>query len=192
MQLICTSALGSVKGKKLGKKRVFTLEPKSSFMAWSSVPFRSEKVMLVSTHRPSTWWKTGEWVASAASLRCTLPGTTMRIGGGLGDHGANLHRRGVGAHQQPVARGLCLLIGEHQRVLRVARGVVGREVQRLEVVEIALHLRAQRGGVAEMMEDRDDLVHRLQQRVLDAGRAHAAGQRDVDARPSRMRLAELR
>ena len=37
--------------------------------------------MLVSTHSPSTWWKTGEWVASAASLRCTLPGTTMRIGG---------------------------------------------------------------------------------------------------------------
>ena len=32
-QLICTSALGSVKGKKDGKKRVFTLEPKKAFMA---------------------------------------------------------------------------------------------------------------------------------------------------------------
>ena len=33
MQLICTSALGSVNGKKLGKKRVFTSEPKSAFIA---------------------------------------------------------------------------------------------------------------------------------------------------------------
>ena len=54
MHEICTSALGSVKGKKLGKKRVFTPEPNSAFMAWSSVPFRSENVMFVSTHNPST------------------------------------------------------------------------------------------------------------------------------------------
>ena len=54
MQLIWTSALGSVKGKNDGKKRVFTADPKSAFMAWSSVPFKSLKVMLVSTHRPST------------------------------------------------------------------------------------------------------------------------------------------
>ena len=33
MQEICTSALGSVKGKNDGKKRVFTLEPKNAFMA---------------------------------------------------------------------------------------------------------------------------------------------------------------
>src|SRR5580704_5862235 len=33
MQLICTSALGSVNGKKDGKKRVFTDEPNSAFIA---------------------------------------------------------------------------------------------------------------------------------------------------------------
>ena len=33
MQEIWTSALGSVKGKKLGKKRVLTSEPKRAFMA---------------------------------------------------------------------------------------------------------------------------------------------------------------
>src|SRR5579863_10455580 len=60
MQLICTSALGSVNGKNDGKNRVFTEEPKSAFMAWSSVPFRSLKVMLVSTHSPSTWWNIDE------------------------------------------------------------------------------------------------------------------------------------
>src|ERR1700687_4368291 len=33
IQLICTSALGSVKGKKDGENRVFTLDPNSAFMA---------------------------------------------------------------------------------------------------------------------------------------------------------------
>ena len=33
MQEICTSAEGSVNGKKLGKKRVFTAEPNSARMA---------------------------------------------------------------------------------------------------------------------------------------------------------------
>src|ERR1035441_8641864 len=82
IQLICTSALGAVNGKNDGKNRVFTAEPNNAFMAWSSVPFKSLKVILVSTHSPSTWWKIGEWVASAASLRCTLPGITIRTGGG--------------------------------------------------------------------------------------------------------------
>src|SRR5690242_19719018 len=76
-----TSALGSVNGKNDGWKRVLTDEPKNDFMAWSMVPFRSLSVMFVSTASPSTWWKTGECVASGASLRCTLPGMTMRTGG---------------------------------------------------------------------------------------------------------------
>ena len=33
MQLICTSAEGSVNGKNEGKKRVFTAEPNSAFIA---------------------------------------------------------------------------------------------------------------------------------------------------------------
>ncbi len=129
MQEIWTSAEGSVKGKKEGKKRVLTREPKRAFMAWSRVPLRSEKVMSVSTARPSTWWKMGEWVASAASLRWTLPGMTMRIGGGCCDHGADLDGRGVGAHEQAVAEGLGGLVGDDEGVLGVARGVVGREVE---------------------------------------------------------------
>src|ERR1700693_3070885 len=69
MQEIKTSALGSVNGKNDGRKRVFTEEPNSDFMAWSSEPLRSQNVMLVSTQRPSTWWNIGECVASGASLR---------------------------------------------------------------------------------------------------------------------------
>src|ERR1700685_794829 len=53
-QLTIISALGSVKGKNDGRKCVFTDEPNSAFIAWSSVPFRSPKVMFVSTARPST------------------------------------------------------------------------------------------------------------------------------------------
>src|ERR1700679_1781139 len=55
IQEICTSALGSVNGKKLGKNHVFTADPKSAFIAWSSVPFKSLKVIFVSTQSPSTW-----------------------------------------------------------------------------------------------------------------------------------------
>src|ERR1700744_6673722 len=55
MQLICTSAEGSVKGKNEGKNLVLTLDPKKAFIAWSSVPLSSEKGTLVSTNSPSTW-----------------------------------------------------------------------------------------------------------------------------------------
>src|SRR5437763_5088336 len=77
-----TSALGAVNGKNDGWKRVFTDEPNSALHMWSSVPFRSLNVMLVSTARHSSWWNIGECVASAASRRCTFPGQTMRSGGG--------------------------------------------------------------------------------------------------------------
>src|ERR1700694_4375175 len=44
-QLTNISALGSVNGKNDGRKCVFTLDPNSAFMAWSSVPVKSQKVM---------------------------------------------------------------------------------------------------------------------------------------------------
>src|SRR5258707_13753382 len=44
-QLTKTSALGSVNGKNDGRKLVFTDDPKSAFMAWSSVPFKSPNVI---------------------------------------------------------------------------------------------------------------------------------------------------
>ena len=64
-------------------------------------------------------------------------------------------------------------------------GVVLREVQRLEVVEVALNLWAQGGGVAEMVEDFDDAIHRGDKRVRDAGLAGDAGERNVDVRQHR-------
>ena len=91
--------------------------------------------------------------ASRRPRRCDAPCPEPRSGSAAAAaHRPDLHRRRVRAHQQPVAQRLSLLPGQHQRVLRVARGMVRREIQRLEVVEVALHLRPQRGRVAQMMK----------------------------------------
>ncbi len=60
--------------------RVFVPGPKSSARKAATVPFRSAIEMPWSTTRPSTWWKTGECVASTSSLRYTRPGTMRRSG----------------------------------------------------------------------------------------------------------------
>jgi len=44
---------GFGEGEERWEEAGLTSEPKRAFMAWSKVPFRSEKVMLVSTQRPS-------------------------------------------------------------------------------------------------------------------------------------------
>ena len=62
-------ALGSVKGKYDGRNRVVIPSPNIAVAKWSSVPLRWAKVMPSSTTRPSTWWKTGECVASYSSVR---------------------------------------------------------------------------------------------------------------------------
>ncbi len=124
----------------------------------------------------------GEWVASAASLRWTLPGMTMRRGGGLGDHGADLDGAGVGAHEEAVAGGFGGLAGDLEGVLGVAGGVVFGEVEGFEVVEVGFDLGAQLGGVAEVVEDFDDAVERGEEGVGDAGLANCAGEGDVECR----------
>ena len=59
------SAEGSVKGKKEGRKRVRMPSPNIWRANSSSVPFRSPMVMFSSITRPSIWWNTELWVASA-------------------------------------------------------------------------------------------------------------------------------
>jgi hypothetical protein len=95
-------------------------------------------------------------------------------------HGVDLDRRGVGAHQQPVAQRLALLVGDHQRILGVARRVAGGKVQRFEIVVVGLDLGPQANRVAHRRKDGDDLVHGPDQRVLGAESAAGAGKRDVD------------
>ena len=110
-----------------------------------------------------------------------LAGDDDADGRGLGDHGADLHGAGVGAHQQSIAAGTGLLVGDDESVLRVAGGMVFGEVEGFEVVEVGLDLGAEVGAVAEMVEDGDDLVHGLEEWVGNARGAKGAREGDVDS-----------
>src|SRR6185437_13351656 len=97
-------------------------------------------------------------------------------------HGAYLHRGRVRAQQQLLAPSFRFLIGEKQRVLRVPRGMVRREVQRLEIVVVGLNHRAFGDRVAEVLEYADDLVHGADDRVLRANWTTNAGKGEVERR----------
>ena len=75
-----TSALGSVKGKYDGRKRIRDL-PNISLVKYNKVCFRSANDTFLSIYKPSTWWNKQCERAEIASLRNTLPGEIVRIGG---------------------------------------------------------------------------------------------------------------
>ena len=93
-------------------------------------------------------------------------------GGLLLFHRAHLHRGGLGAQQDVVA--------DVEGVLRVARRVVLRNVERLEVVVVGLDLRAFGHREAHAEEDLLDLFEHLGQRVELAERRGPAGHRHVE------------
>ena len=76
--------------------------------------------------------------------------------------------------------GLRSWFSDHQSVLRIARRMAGRKIQRFEIVVVGLDFRPQANGVAHRRKDADDLVHGPDERVLCAERAAGAGQGDVD------------
>jgi hypothetical protein len=69
---------------------------------------------------------------------------------------------------------------DEERVLHVARGVVGRRVERVEVVPLGLDPGTGAHLEAEAVEDRLDLAPHERQRVQRAERLAARRQRDVD------------
>src|SRR5438034_8409523 len=75
------SKLGSVYGKKCGRKRTSVSGESNCLKKNSTVPLRSATVTFLSTYKPSIWWNVGLCVASSSSRRNTRPGTTTRIGG---------------------------------------------------------------------------------------------------------------
>ena len=58
-----------MKGKNDGRSRVRSPAPNIADAYASRVPRRWAIVMPSSTHSPSSWENTGEWVASRASAR---------------------------------------------------------------------------------------------------------------------------
>ena len=130
---------------------------------------------------PSIWWNMGEWLASGGSLRYTLPGMTMRSGGFCFSM-VRICTGEVCVRSSRRSRcGFFSWSGDEDRVLRVARGMVRRKIQRLEVVVVGFDLRAFGNRVAEIAEDGDDLVHRADDGMLRAQRTANAGEGDVDA-----------
>ena len=67
-----------------------------------------------------------------------------------------------------------------ERVPQVARGVVRRDVEHLEVGPVVLDLRALVGHEPELLEDLGDLAHRLDARMERAAPDRPAGRGDVD------------
>ena len=104
------------------------------------------------------------------------PGRDHPVGRRPGQHGADLHRAGVGAqHQRPA-----LLLGlEVEGVHHLARRVLLRDIERAEVVEVVLDVRALGHGEAHLAEDRDDLLGDLADRVDAAVGARPHRQSDV-------------
>ena len=113
----------------------------------------------------------------------------------LRQHGADLHRRGVGAQHEPAAVGA---LGQIEGVVLLARRVLGRDVERGEIVEILLDMRPLGDDKPHLAKDRDDLVDGLADRMDAALLGERHRQRDVGAlggeprvqraRPSRWRL----
>src|SRR5205807_7157524 len=85
----------------------------------------------------------------------------------------HLHRRGVGAQQSP--------IGEIERVVQRPRRMIGRDVERFEVVEVVFDFRAGGDLEAGAAEQRLDTQPRLGDWVQSPVFLSAPRQRDVYA-----------
>ncbi len=102
------------------------------------------------------------------------------------------------AQQKAVAQRFALLLGHHQRVLRVARRMAGRKIHALEVVVVGFNLRPHAHRIAQRGKDRHDLIQRARDGVLGPGQPPRSRQRDVDglglergvARPAAQRRVE--
>ena len=83
----------------------------------------------------------------------------------LVEHGARLHRRGVGAQHHRRAVGARRQV---EGVLHLPRRMVGRDVERGEVVPVVLDVGTVGPGEAHLAEDGGELVHHLADRMQGA------------------------
>ena len=114
-----------------------------------------------------------------------------RIGGLLRQHGAHLHRRGVGAQQH--ARAVFLRI-EEEGVVHFPRRMAFGKIQLGEIVVVGLDVRTFGDRETHVGEDRVDLFEHLAQRMNAAcfGRRLAQRQRDVDRSRGQPRIERRR
>jgi hypothetical protein len=103
-----------------------------------------------------------------------------------GSHGADLDRARVGAQEEGLALGVARL--EVESVLHLPRRMLGRDVERLEIVPVVLDVRAFGDREAHVGEDRDDLLGDLRDRVDPSLRPLAGGQGDIGTLAGEPRL----
>ena len=109
------------------------------------------------------------FVAEGAAGRDHAQGRTQAL------HAAHLHRRSVGAQQ--------IAVGQPEGILHVARGMVGGDVQRVEIVIFVFHFGAIQHGETERDEEVLDFGLDLRDgmQMARAGRARAGS--DPATRP---------
>src|SRR5216683_3641557 len=90
-------------------------------------------------------------------------------------HGPNLHRRSMRAQQKTLPRRCRSLPRDEQSILSITRRMVRRKIQRLKVVVVRLDHRPFGDGIPQPLKHGDDLVHRLDNRMLSANRPPNAG-----------------
>ena len=95
----------------------------------------------------------------------------------LAQHGARLHRRGVGAQHDGRAVGAR---GQIEGVLHLSRRMIGRNVECGEIVPVVLDVGTVGPGESHLAEDRRDLVHHLADRVKRTLPLGSCRQADVD------------
>jgi hypothetical protein len=144
-------------------------------------PLRWPRVMPRSMTSPSTWWK-------HRGMRGVVVGTVGAAGNDdadrrfLGQHGADLHRRGVGAQHGAAA----IHFRQVEGVVVLACRVVVGNVERAEIVPVALDVGAFGDGEAHGAEQGGEFFHRARDGVNAAIGGGAGGggawrQGDVDA-----------
>ena len=92
-------------------------------------------------------------------------------------HGAHLHRRGVGAQNM---RRAVRLRRHIESVLHLARRMVGRDVQPGEVVVVEFHVRAFGDAKAQVGKDGDDFFQHLADGMDGAAVFRTRGQGDIE------------
>ena len=169
-----TSTLGSVNGKKCGRRRTSRSSPKIARANASSVPLRSASVMSSSTASPSIWWNCGVCVASESRPVDAARDDDRRSAAAAPPSRAPASARCACAARPSLAR------RDVERVRARARRVRRVVVERVEVVVDGLDLGALDDGEAEADEDVLDLAPR--RRSAGAGARPAAAARRAASR----------
>ena len=107
----------------------------------------------------------------------------------LVQHRADLHGGRMGAQDQRIA--VLVRLFQEEGIVRFARRMIGREIQRREIVEIVLDIRAFADHETHFGEDHRDLFHHLADRVNAALRTRADRQGDIRAL-GRQTLVQMR